>query len=197
MYDKGERILRVETTINNPWDIRVFRPKEGGAPDDLSHRRMRKGIADLERRSQVSQHANERYLEALSEFDTDTPLAQLLGPLTKPVTKRGRRVRGLRPWNPQDLELFKAINRPEHLISGFQNKDLATALFPKQQNHPKNKRSASAKTSYRLRILHTHGLIAKIPNTRRYKITTKGRKVCTAILLAQHATVQQLNPKAA
>jgi hypothetical protein len=133
----------------------------------------------------------------LSEFDTDTPLAEILAPITKRITRKGRTMRGLRPWNPEDFELFKAINRPEHLISGFRNKDLSTQLFPRQQGDLRAQRAASGKTRYRLRILHTHGLIAKIPHTRRYRITAKGRKVCTAILLAQQATVQELNPKAA
>jgi hypothetical protein len=158
---------------------------------------MRKGVADLERRTQVSQRANERYLDALTPFDTTTPLAQLLAPVTKRVTKKGTIYRGLRPWTGQDLELLQAINKPEFHIAGFRNKDLAAALYPKDQDNLRSKRAASGRVSYRLRLLHAHGLIAKIPRTRRYRITPKGTQVCTAILMAQHATIQQLTPKAA
>lgn len=197
MYDKGGSIPRIEITINNPNDIRVYRPKEGGDPGKLVEYPMRKGIADLQRRTQVSQRANERYLDALSQFDTEIPLAQILFPVSKPVTKRGQRFRGLIPWERDDLALLKLINRPEFLLSGFRNRDLAIELFAKQQTTLKSKRAASGKISYRLRLLRAHGLIAKIPNTRRYRITSKGRQVCTALLCAQHATIKQLKPNAA
>ncbi len=197
MYDKGAQILRIETTINNPHDIPVYRPKEGGDPKDLAHRSMRKGVANLERRTQVSQRANERYLEALTPFDTSTPLAQLLAPVTKRVTKKGTTYRGLRPWAHQDLELLQTINKPEFLIAGFRNKDLSAILYPKDQGDLRARRAASGRVSYRLRLLRAHGLIAKTSRTRRYQITTKGTQLCAAILMAQHATIQQLTPKAA
>jgi len=41
--------------------IRVYRPKEGGPEEDLAWRPMRRGIADLHRRAEVSQKANDRY----------------------------------------------------------------------------------------------------------------------------------------
>lgn len=197
MYDKGGSILRTETTINNPYDLTVHRPKEGGAPGDIAPRTMRKGIADLERRAQLSQRANERYLDALSRFDTDIPLARLLAPITKPVKRKGKRTRGIRPWEGQDLALLEAVNRPEFLIGGFRNTDIAKHLYPKNQNSLQRKRVASARTSYRLRVLREHRLIEKIPRKQRYRITPKGAEVATAILLAQHATVKQLNQNAA
>lgn len=197
MYDKAGRILRIEATITNPHDIDVHRPAEGGDPNDIAPRAMRKGIADLERRTQVSQRANERYLDALTHLDTDIPLAQLLRPVTKSKKRKGKRTRGIRPWDGQDLDLLRAINRPEFLIGGFRNNDIATMLYPRHQAQLHQKRAASARTSYRLRILREHGLIAKIPKKQRYRITSKGSEIATAILLAQHATAKQLNQKAA
>ncbi|HPO13437.1 MAG TPA: hypothetical protein PLI09_08335 [Candidatus Hydrogenedentes bacterium] len=197
MYDKGGRILRVETTINNPHEIKVLRPKEAGEAGDILPRPLRKGVADLERRAHVSQRANERYLDALSHLDTDIPLAQLLGPVTKRITRGGKRFRAVRPWDAADLPLLQAIHRPEYLLNGFRNRDIAALLFPQDPAHIETRRAASGRTSYRLRILHAHGLIAKIPRTRRYRITDKGRQICSAILLAQTATIKQLNVKAA
>lgn len=193
MYDKGASILRVETTINNPSEIKVLRPKEGGESDDIDTRPLRKGVADLQRLAKVTQRANERYLDALSCLDTNTPLGQLLTLVTKRIVRAGHPFRELRPWNPQDLCLFEAANRPEYLLAGFRNADIAAILFPKDFGNPRTKRAASARTTYRLKLLRAHGLIAKLPHTRRYRITLKGREICSAILLAQHATVQQLN----
>ena len=54
MYDKAQRILRVETTINNPRMFKVLRSKEGDDTQDLQWLRMRRGVADLYQRSQIS-----------------------------------------------------------------------------------------------------------------------------------------------
>lgn len=49
LYDKQGSNLRVETTINNPRDFKVFRPKEGDPQGGLAWRQMRKGVDDLHR----------------------------------------------------------------------------------------------------------------------------------------------------
>lgn len=60
MYDKQETVLRVETTINDPRDLKVLRPKEGEPAGRKQWRRLRKGVADMHRRAEVSQKSNER-----------------------------------------------------------------------------------------------------------------------------------------
>jgi hypothetical protein len=55
MYDKAGSVLRVETTIANPTGFKVFRPADRGDNRSLAWRPLRKGIADLHRRAQVSQ----------------------------------------------------------------------------------------------------------------------------------------------
>lgn len=197
MYDKAGCVLRVETTVNAPERIKVYRPAEGGEQTDKAWRPMRKGLADLHRRAQVSQRANERYLAALGDVDSDTTLGQVLTPLCARVSRQGRRVRGLRPWSAEDRELLGFIARPEYLLAGFSNGDLARELFPAQAGTPDGRRAASGKTGYRIRLLRAHGLIRKLPRTRRYRITEKGRQAATALLLAQQATLKQLTPKAA
>ncbi len=49
MYDKQGKILRVETTLNDPKPFKVFRPLEGNPQGPREWRLMRKGIADLPR----------------------------------------------------------------------------------------------------------------------------------------------------
>jgi len=80
LYDKQGSVLRAETTINNPYGFKVFRPVEGDAGGRCAWRLMRKGIADLHRRSRVSQASNERYLDAPASVDTSTPLGKLAIP---------------------------------------------------------------------------------------------------------------------
>lgn len=196
MYDKAQTILRIETTINNPRPFKVFRPKEGHNEKNKQWLRMRRGVADQHRRAEVSNNSNERYLEALADLDTTQRLDQLVAPITQSVTHQGKRVRALHPWSDQDRDLLRFINQPERQIGGFRNRDLVQVLYPDTQNITE-KRKASARVSYRLRLLRAHGLIAKLPKAQRYRITTKGRKIVAAILLAQSTTLQQLAKVAA
>jgi hypothetical protein len=73
-YDKaygeiGSVLRGAETTIRTVPGFRVYRSKQGGPEQDLQWRRLRKGIADLHRRAEVSQKANEGLLNALASVD--------------------------------------------------------------------------------------------------------------------------------
>lgn len=197
LYDKGPNILRPETTINNPRDLKVYRAAETRPQGPKSWRRMRKGIADLHRRAEVSQKANARYLDALAALDTTTRLQDLFAQVSRPRKRHGTTLRPLRLWTAEDQALLEAINRPEFLLAGFRNRDIARRLYPGAETTPSSRKRAAARTSYRLGILRGHGLIAKLPNTRRYRITKKGRNIATAAITSQRVTVQQLAKAAA
>ena len=113
LYDKAftavGSVLRAEATLQNTADLRVYRPREGDPQGVLAWRRMRRGIADLHRRAQISQQATERYLDALAEVDEDTTLEELVGRLGQRRKWKGRSVRALRPW-AEDQPLLTAIN---------------------------------------------------------------------------------------
>ena len=87
MYDKGS-VLRAETMLNRVNTFKVYRPLEGDPAGPKDWRSLRKGIADLHRRAEVSQAANERYLQALTAVHETTPLRQLAEPLCRPVLAR-------------------------------------------------------------------------------------------------------------
>ena len=92
------RKSRAEATIHNGQDFRVYRPREGDPQGPRRWRVLRRGIADLYRRTEVSQRATERYLDALAGVEDDTTLEELLAGLQKPRLWKGRRVRALRPF---------------------------------------------------------------------------------------------------
>ncbi len=196
MYDKGPLQLRIETTINNPRDLKVYRRPENKPEAPQKWLRMRKGVADLRRRAKVSQQTNERYLDALSSLDTDVCLRDLFASVSRPVRRKGNRYRAIRPWTQDDQRLLEAINRPEHLAAGFRNRDLADILYPKATS-PSARKRAAGRVSYRLRLLRAHGLVAKLASTRRYRITRKGQHIATAAATSQRITVQQLTRAAA
>ena len=102
MYDKQGSVLRIETTINDPCDRKVYRTKEGEPEGRKEWLRLRKGVADLHRRVEVSQKSNARYLEALAAVEHTQPLGETVRDLCQPTTWPGRRVRALPPLRPSD-----------------------------------------------------------------------------------------------
>jgi len=148
-------------------------------------------------RAQVSQAANERYLEALAATDTSTPLGELIRDISKPTTYRNKPVRALRPWADPDLALLRAINRGEFSINGFRNRDLRSLLFHHAADSNEEKRQRSARVSRLLRMLRAHHLIQKVPHTHRYVLTSRGREIVSAVVASQQITLEQLNKLAA
>lgn len=197
LYDKFGRVLRPEFTMNDPRDFRIFRPKENDPGGECKWRPLRHGIADLHRRCQVAQKANERYLDALAATDTSIQFGELLRSICTPTTWKGKRIRALRPWSQEDVELFRAVSHGEFSINGFRNRDLQALLFKDAPTSPNEKQRRSGRVSRLLRMLRAHRLIKKVPSTYRYVLTTKGAQIMTAVLTAQRITLDQLNRVAA
>ena len=200
LYDKAftpiGNVLRAEMTMQNPTDFQVYRPKQGGADDDLAWRPLRRGVADLHRRAEVAQKANERYLNALASLDDSTALEELIDPLSQPVTWNGNRRRGLRVWDAADYRPLMAISRGEFVINGLRNRDLRHLLFDDAPSSQQQARQRCAKVSRILRLLRAHGLLQKVPRTHRYQVSEYGRTILTALFAARRATVAQLTKAA-
>lgn len=194
MYDKQESVLRIETTINNPREMKIFRTKESDPNGERDWLRLRKGVADLYRRAELSQASNERYLEDLASVDQTQSLAQSLAEPCRPTTHNGRRVRALNPFREDDAQLLSVINRGEFSILGFRNRDLKQRLF-KDKSRPTRTtvgRAQSGKVTRWLTMLRAHHLIKKVSHTHRYVLTEKGRQIVTAILAAQNSSTKRL-----
>jgi hypothetical protein len=196
MYDKAQgRVLRVETTINDPSDFKVFRAKENEPEGEKDWRVLRAGVADIHRRAQVSQAANERYLESLAAVDHTQPLEELLEPLGRRVTEPGpggRKLRALAPLVGKDADLLAAIARPEFMVNGLRNRDLVAALDGTIATDPVARERRSAQISRQLRLLRGHGILKKVPKTHRYQVTERGRLILTALTAVRHASTQKL-----
>ncbi len=201
LYDKAYTsqgsVLRAEVTMNHSEEFRVYRRKEGDPQGRKQWRVLRRGMADFHRRAQVSQQINQRYLSALALVNDDTTLQELTRPLTQPRRWKGQRVRPLHPLSSEDRTWLEIVNRGEFAVNGFRNRDLQRLFFPHSAPDSKEHRRRSARVSRKLRLLRAHGLIRKVAGTHRYHVTDYGRKAITAILAAQHATLNQLTPKAA
>ena len=192
MYDKQSSVLRVETTINDVGDFKTFRRPEGKPEADKSWQRMRKGVADLARRAETSQAANDRYLRALASVENTTPLGQLTTRLCQPVTRNGRRVRALNPHAPGDAALFEAISRGEFTLNGLHNRDLRQLLFADAEAAKPEQRRHAAAVSRQLALLGAHGLIKKLRGTHRYQLTNQGRVIATALIAVRNVGTEAL-----
>ena len=190
-------VFRVETMTGNVDVFKTYRPAEGGPEDQLQWRRMRRGVADLQRRACLSQTANERYLDAFAPLDDSTRMAELIGPLQQPCQYHKQRVRALHPFRADDCCLLQAINRGEFAINGLRNRDLQRLLYADIPADLQQKRRRSAAVSRKLRLLRAHGLIHKVPKTHRYQVTEAGRRAIAAVLTIQQTSMATLNRVAA
>lgn len=177
MYDKQGSVLRIETTINNPKRFRVRRRLTRQSP--FKWLPLRKGIADIRRRVELSRAANERYLEALAVVGEPTPSYKLLDKVSVPVLRGRRQFRALRPISPEDSKLFKALLDGKFLIQGVRNKELRQLLFPQQTSDQQQRRHQSARVTRYLTLLKSHDLIYRVPKTNYYRITKQGQEVMT------------------
>ena len=129
MYRKQPELIRLENTINNTRQMKVYRASEDDPQGPKSYQRLRKGVADLHRRAEISQGCNERYLEAVGSITAATTLAEVAAPVCQRTTWHGRSARALNPLADEDARLLQAINRGEFTMPGFRNRDLCPLLF--------------------------------------------------------------------
>jgi hypothetical protein len=179
MYDKQQRVLRIETTINNPRPFKVYREVTRKGHSCMGWVPMRKGLADMRRRAEIGRAATQRYLEALAVVGQPARTREVLDGVSERVVKQGRAYRPLHPISREETAMFEAMMRGEHLVRGFRNKDIREALGVESAGDPRCRRQASGQITRYLRLLRAHGLIRKVPRTQYYRITEKGHRVMT------------------
>ena len=192
MYDKAGCILRVETTMGNTSDFKVLRPRRDEPDGKLEWQPLRKGVADIHRRMEISHRSNERYLDALSVVEDTTPCSHIFDAVARPVICGGRRFRAIRIGDAEDIALLEAISHGEFVTAGFRNRDLQRHLCPRAgKASVKERRRISARVSRLLRLLRAHGIIKKIHKTYRYQLTERGRHLSAALQAARGVTLNQ------
>jgi hypothetical protein len=191
MYDKQQSVLRIETTVNNVRRFKVRRMTNWKGVRRMRWIPMRFGLADLDRRVEISRAANERYLEALAVVDVPAPARALLDPVSRRVVENQRPYRALRPVSPEEANVFKAVMSGQFLLRGFTNRQLRQCLAPSPQPAPdaKEARRESGRCTRRLRLLRAHGLIRKVTGTRYYRVTANGQRIMGAALKLRDADV--------
>ena len=182
MYDKQGSVLRIETTINNPRRYKVYRRVERKGRPTTAWIPMRKGLADLPRRVQVSLDANQRYLQALGVVAIPQAAHRVLDPVSRRVRKQGRSYRALRPLSKEEAEGFRLLLDGQFHLQGLRNKDLRRVLFPEPERDPASRKRTAGRVTRYFRLLRAHGLIRKVSHTTYYRVTDKGTQLMTAAI---------------
>jgi hypothetical protein len=175
MYDKFGVILRVETVINRPQEFSVYRTRHHR--DGSTSRGwfpMNKDVGSLVHYQEQAVACNRRYLDALAVVDDPAPAYQELRQLTEPKMVAGRSLAGFNPARREDVRLFTAVLDGDHIARGFRNGDVRCVLFGEDG---KDKTRHSAAVGRLLKRLHARHLLAKIPRTRRWRVTERGRQL--------------------
>ena len=192
MYKIRLNNLRIESTINAPGAFRAYRRKQGAgkdAPKQLLP--LRKGVADTTLRAEASQGINNRFAEHVATTQSSAPFQSVLETVTKRKRKRGRSVRALEPTG-KDLAILKAIADPRFTVGGFCNKDLRRLLANDPRYVGKTDKQRSGMTTRFLRLLRDHGVIRRLPKSRRYQLTTCGRQLVTPLQAVLAASTEEL-----
>jgi len=192
MYDKFGQILRIETVINQPREFKVRRQRIRQGRRQMVWCPMNKGVANFYHYHAVARAANQRYLDALAAVQPVREAEQHFDRVSKPASFRGRRRRGLNLLAGHEQRLFQAVLRGEHRLHGFRNADIARALFRGPARTLAEQRRRTAHVSRLLQLLRAHGLIAKVPHSYRYRITSKGEVVMSGALYIRHRALEKL-----
>jgi len=193
MYDKCS-VLRAETTINNPREFKIFgtvHRKDG--TESAVWKPMGKSISNLYRHAEVSKACNQRFLDSMADIVPVRSAPDEIETVCSGKTVNGKKVAGFNVWAPDVIRIMEAVSDGRFLINGFRNKDIARTAFPGIRDAKK----LSSKTSRTLKKLRQHGLIKKVPRSRRYHVTSKGRRVMGTLLELLHRDYPILAAKAA
>lgn len=158
-YFKEGRGLRTETTFGNSKDFRV-----------------NKGLANLNYLQRLGRRINRRLLEVERVSHNCGLSADSIQRVVQPtVDQDGQKAPGLRFGQPRVMALFVGLSLFQHLIDGFQNRDLRAQLAALLGLELAD--YSASQMSYDLRRLRRKGLIFSRPGTRRYFLTPYGWKV--------------------
>jgi hypothetical protein len=198
MYNKSGSLLRIETTINYTRDFKVFRQPENDTTKPASWLPMRKGVSDLHRRCEVSQQCNERYADAMAAAQIDEKLKEVVTGVCNKTTKKGKCYRGLNPWQEEEYRLLMFLAKGENALNGFRNRDLRHWLYPESKSAGKDsQKKYSGRITRRIKLLRVHGLVRKVPKTRRYVLTEKGQTFASALMTVSALDIKALTEMAA
>jgi len=157
-YHKENRALRTETTINNSYDFGVGRR-----------------LHNLPKLREIGFAANRRLIE-VERLSHDCMLSEdTFQAINRPVASGGQRASGLRFADQRVHALLHALILFRQLAQGFRAADLRQHLAALSGCDPAS--ISQGAITYQLRRLRLHGLIERVPNSFRYRVSDFGLRV--------------------
>jgi len=144
---------------------------------------VNKSIQNLPTLRRALSAINDNYLNVQQDIlETFIDRGQLRRLAEPTITPTGKRIPGLRLDNPRQLALMHALVRFAHIAAGnsFTTAELYPHVVKALGCAPESYTLASLR--YDLSKLRAKGLVAKLPNSRRYQILPQGYSVCLVFL---------------
>lgn len=185
MYDKFNKILRIETTVNDVSFFKHYRTVEHRDGTTSQHQAsVKKNIFSLSILSGIMKAANSRYLEFISAIEDNSIGKQKLQKITSSKIENDRTYKGFNFFEKTDQSILTHLTNGEFNISGFRSKDLKKRF----------KCLSSFQISRTLKRLRVIGLIKKIGATYKYYLTKIGKEaIITALKIKNLVIIPQLN----
>lgn len=185
MYDKYNKILRIETTVNDVSFFKHYRTVEHrDGTTSQQQASVKKNIFSLMVLAAILLAANTRYLAFISAIEDNTVAKKKLYKITTAKKENNRNYKGFNFFEKSDQNLLLYLTSGEFNISGFRSKDLKKRF----------KNYSSFQISRVLKRLRVLKLIKKIGKTYKYYITALGNEaIITAMKLKNTVIIPQLN----
>lgn len=174
-YHKLGRALRTETTINDTRDFGIGR-----------------ALGQLARLREIGFGANRRLLRvqtaARDALQSEAAFRRVHEPL---VTSHGQKIAGLRFGDSRVHQLLQALIVLSVLPGSFRARHLRAILGPPGQPSASADSYPPGRTTYDLRRLRLHGLIARVQGKLLYHVTADGLRIA---LFYTHAYDRMITP---
>lgn len=183
-YEKGNRLLRTETCLNNTYDVGIGRH-----------------LDNLPALQEKMRTTNTRYLEAQAELLASTVDSGALAELARPVQVGARRVPGLKLEDDRVIRLLEGLLHPGTFVADWTSREVHAKLLQRHRLNAVEYRLGQLR--YDLGKLRAHGLVERIGTSRRYRLTALGLKLGVLLVklrtrllgpLASLATADQPRP---
>jgi len=179
MYDKFS-VLRIEMTINSPKEFKIRREvQHRNGTTSMQWRPMGKSIANLYRYAEIAKASNHRYIAALNNIIPKGRIEKELDALCSKVVYDGKSFSGFNVLDKDSFRLFTELANASFIIRGFSNFDLRHALW---SPNIADESFCRNKTTRLLAKLRAHKLVKKIPCSKRYLLSDKGRRIISALI---------------
>lgn len=157
-YEKGSRLLRTETCLNDTHHLGIGR--------SLEH------LPELRERLLTT---NTRYLGAQAEGLASTVDTGDLAALARPIVAGQRRVPGIKLEDDRVIRLLEVLLHPGTFVTDWTSREVHARLLVRHRLDESAYRLGQLR--YDLGKLRAHGLIERIGTSRRYRLTPRGLKL--------------------